>query len=173
VIFVGTKDKGNVYALVDEGKDYTIDRAITLATKLNMPNGVAYKDGTLYIAEVDRILKASNILNTLDKPIFTTVLNNLPKDEAHGWKYIAFGPDGMLYVPIGAPCNICNPDSPYASLWRYDTQTRQRTLVAQGIRNTVGFTRQPESDNLWFTDNGRDRLGDNNPPDELNQVIKE
>lgn len=172
VLFIGTKDVGKVYAMVDRGKDYKIDETIVLASNMNMPNGVAYKDGALYIAEVDRILVIDDILNNLLNPQPKVVVADLPNDAAHGRKYIAFGPDGMLYVPIGAPCNICNSPSPFASLRKYDTQTWKRTIVAEGIRNTVGFTRHPQTQELRFTDNGRDWLGDNSPPDELNRITQ-
>jgi glucose/arabinose dehydrogenase len=98
------------------------------------------------------------------------VVDGLPEETHHGWKYIAFGPDGKLYVPVGAPCNICNPDPPFATILRMNPDGTEREVVARGVRNSVGFDWHPETEALWFTDNGRDWMGDDRPPCELNRV---
>jgi glucose/arabinose dehydrogenase len=140
-----------------------------------MPNGIAFRDGDLYIADIGRIFRLRDIEEHLDNPPEPELLyDGLPSDRAHGWKYIDFGPDGMLYVPVGAPCNICNPDDPrYAAIHKMNPDGSDRTLVAAGVRNSVGFDWHPRTRELWFTDNGRDWLGDNRPPDELNRVSAE
>jgi glucose/arabinose dehydrogenase len=137
-----------------------------------MPNGVAFKDGDLYVAEVSRILKYSGIESKLANPPAPEIINDkYPTDTHHGWKYIAFGPDGKLYVPVGAPCNICeSKDEVYASITRINPDGSGREIFASGVRNTVGFTWHPLTKELWFTDNGRDWLGDDIPPCELNRA---
>ncbi|MEM8863899.1 MAG: sorbosone dehydrogenase family protein, partial [Chloroflexota bacterium] len=107
-LFVGTRGKGDVYALVDENGDYHAETMYTLDTGLNLPNGVAFKNGDLYVAEVNRILKYENIEANLENPPAPVVIyDEYPTERHHGWKFIAFGPDDKLYVPVGAPCNIC------------------------------------------------------------------
>ncbi len=180
VLFVGTRGAGKVYAVLDRDGDLKADRVVTLASGLEMPNGVAFRDGDLYVAEVSRILRYDDVEKHLDHPPKPTVIvDDYPRDREHGWKYIAFGPDGWLYVPVGAPCNICESRDPYASITRLrvDAPTpaeraKTREIYARGIRNTVGFTWRPESGGLWFTDNGRDWLGDDRPPDELDRAPK-
>ncbi len=169
-LFVGTRPSGRVYALRDEDGDHKAERVIILARGLNNPNGVAFKDGDLYIAEISRILRYRNIEAQLDNPPQPEIVNNaFPTNRSHGWKFIRFGPDGLLYVPVGAPCNICARGDPYASIGRLDANGTF-SIIARGIRNTVGFDWHPETGQLWFTDNGRDRMGDDVPPDELNRV---
>jgi glucose/arabinose dehydrogenase len=172
VLFVGTRGEGRVYALVDENNDAKADRLHTLASGLHMPNGVAFRDGALYVAEVNRVLRFDNIESRLAEPPQPVVVNDgFPKDRHHGWKFIRFGPDGMLYVPVGAPCNICEPDpSRYAAIFRMRPDGTGLEVFARGVRNTVGFDWHPETKELWFTDNGRDWMGDNRPPDELNHA---
>jgi glucose/arabinose dehydrogenase len=174
-LFVGTRDKGSVYALRDEDGDFKIDKKYLLATGLNMPNGVAFRDGNLFVAEVSRILKFENIENNLANPPKPVVVNdNYPSKTHHGWKYIAFGPDGKLYVPVGAPCNICeDEDEIFASITRINPDGSGREVVQYGIRNTVGFTWHPVTGELWFTDNGRDWMGDDLPACELNHAPKD
>lgn len=169
-IFVGTRDFGRVYALVDANHDMYAEKTYTIASNLNSPNGVAFRNGSLYIAEINRITRLDNIEENLAKPgAPVTVFDKLPRDGAHGWKYIKFGPDGKLYVPVGAPCNVCIPGQTiYASLNRMNPDGSGFESFARGIRNTVGFDWNPLTRELWFTDNGRDYLGDNIPPDELN-----
>jgi len=169
-LYVGTRSKGNVYALQDTNKDGKIDKQYTLLTKGNMPNGVAFKDGDLYVAEVNRILKFEDIESKLDNPGKPIIVNDsYPNESHHGWKYIAFGPDDKLYVPVGAPCNICDEENEiFNTITRINTDGTGREIVHDGIRNTVGFTWHPETKDLWFTDNGRDWLGDEKPECELN-----
>jgi glucose/arabinose dehydrogenase len=137
-----------------------------------MPNGVAIKGNDLYVAEVYRVRKYSDIESHLDHPPKPVVINDsFPHDLHHGWKYIKFGPDGMMYVPIGAPCNVCmKDDSRYAGMMRMKPDGTGLEQFANGIRNTVGYDWDPKTKELWFTDNGRDWLGDNLPPDELNHA---
>lgn len=168
VLFVGTREMGEVYAITggpDERK--TVHR---IARGLRMPNGVALRDGSLYVAEIHRILRFDDIENRLDNPPEPVVVNaSLPRDMHHGWKFIRFGPDGRLYVPVGAPCNICERDDPrYSTILRMSEDGKQFEVFASGIRNTVGFDWRPGDGVLWFTENGRDGLGDDTPPDELN-----
>jgi glucose/arabinose dehydrogenase len=175
-VFVGTWNAGNVYALADENKDNRADGVITVASGLTMPNGVAFKDGTLYVAEVNRIVKFDNVLAAV-KPGMSgltpaVVYDKLPTDRHHGWKYLRAGPDGYLYVPVGAPCNICERPDPYAAILRVKPDGTGLEVFARGIRNTVGFTFHPDTKELWFTDNQRDMLGDEQPNDELNVAPK-
>ena len=170
-LFVGTRSNGRVYALRDEDGDYKAERVIILASGLNRPNGVAFKDGDLYVAEISRILRYRDIEAHLDNPPQPEIVNDtFPTDRSHGWKFIRFGPDGLLYVPVGAPCNICASPEPYASIGRLDPSTGDFEVVARGVRNSVGFDWHPETGEMWFTENGRDWLGDDVPPDELNRV---
>ena len=164
-VFVGTRT-GNVYAVKSAPGTRPIVQV--LAQRLNMPNGVAFRDGALYVAEVSRITRYDAIETALPKvPEPKLVRADLPKDRHHGARYIAFGPDGKLYVPIGAPCNVCN-EPKYAVITRMNPDGSDYEVFARGVRNTVGFTWHPVSKQLWFTDNGRDWLGDDSPPCELN-----
>jgi len=171
IVYVGTGAEGKVYALEDKNKDGIAENTYIIARNLNMPNGVAFKDEALYVAEINRILRFDNISQNLaipPKPI--VIFDQFPSDSHHGWKYLRFGPDNKLYTAVGAPCNICNPEKPfYASLVRLNGDGSQFEILARGIRNSVGFDWQPGTHALFFTDNGRDYLGDNLPPDELNQ----
>ena len=170
-LFVGTRSGGRLYALRDEDGDHKAERVIILASGLNRPNGVAFKDGDLYVAEISRILRYRDIEAHLDNPPQPEIVNDtFPTDRSHGWKFIRFGPDGLLYVPVGAPCNICASPDPYASIGRLDPSTGDFEVVARGVRNSVGFDWHPETGEMWFTENGRDWLGDDLPPDELNRV---
>lgn len=165
-LFVGSRE-GSVYAVDSAGKVYTI------AKDLNEPNGVALFEGSLYVAEINRVLRFDNIERNLNRPLaFRVVTDSYPTDNHHGWKFIAFGPDKKLYVPVGAPCNVCEPKEPYATITRINPDGSGREIVARGVRNTVGFDWHPVTKELWFTDNGRDMLGDDSPPDELNRVTK-
>ena len=173
IVFVGNRQEKNVYALVDENADGKADFKFILAEGLRMPNGVAYKNGDLYVAEVSRIIRFKDIKNNLTTPKYEVVYDGYPTDGHHGWKFIAFGPDGMLYVPVGAPCNICEKENPiYASITRLDVSKpgAKPEVYAHGVRNTVGFAWHPVSKHLWFTDNGRDMMGDDVPDCELNRA---
>jgi len=171
-LFVGTRGTGTVYAVLDKNKDSKADEVIELATGLESPNGVAFRNGALYVAENSRVIRFDDIENNLKEDAPYSVVNEtFPTDKSHGWKFIAFGPDGKLYVPVGAPCNIClRDDERYASILRMDPDGSSLEVFASGIRNTVGFDWHPNTKELWFTDNGRDMLGDNIPPDELNHA---
>lgn len=169
-VYVGSKDQGNVYALPDRNRDGRADETIVVARGLNNPNGVAVRNGALYVAEINRILRYDNIAANLRQPPKPAVVyDQLPTEEWHGWRFVAFGPDGLLYVPVGAPCNSCLPKRPI-----FGTLNRLRNgkleNFALGVRNTVGFDWHPVTKELWFTDNGRDMLGDDLPPDELNRA---
>lgn len=168
-LFVGNRQRDKVYAVRDENKDGLADKVYTIASGLNMPCGVAFRKGSLYIAEVNRILRLDNIEATLaNPPKPVVVFDKLPLDRHHGWKFIAFGPDDKLYIPIGAPCNICEPDSIHATIARMNPDGTGFEVFARGIRNSVGFDWHPQTKELWFTENGRDNLGDDVPADELN-----
>lgn len=173
-LFVGTRNDKTVYALRDEDGDFWAEKVMVLDSTLEVPNGIAFKDGDLYVAEVNRLLKYSNIeANLANLPEPEVIYDDYPTEFHHGWKYIAFGPDGKLYVPVGAPCNICDrtdEDERFNTITRMDPDGSNREIYARGVRNTVGFTWHPETDELWFTDNGRDMLGDDIPPCELNRV---
>ena len=171
-LFVGTRGEGKVYALKDKDGDFRADTTYTIAKGLKMPNGVAFRDGDLYVAEVSRILRFENIeANLATPPEPVVIFDNYPTETHHGWKFISFGPDGKLYVPVGAPCNICeSEDKVFASITRLNPDGTGMEIVQRGIRNTVGFTWHPETDELWFTDNGRDWMGDDEPACELNHA---
>jgi glucose/arabinose dehydrogenase len=171
-LFVGSREAGKVYAVLDRNRDNKADDVIVLAEGLNMPNGVAFRNGSLYVAEISRVIRYDDIEARLENPPEPVVVNgDFPSDITHGWKYIKFGPDRKLYVPVGMPCNVCNPeDERYGTIMRMEPDGSQLEIFARGIRNTVGFDWDPETGVLWFTDNGRDWLGDNSPPDELNKA---
>ncbi len=171
-LFVGTR-KGVVYAVRDEDGDGRAESVITVARRLDSPNGVAFRRGALYVAEISRVLRFDGIEGRLHNPPQPAVVNDtFPRDRHHGWKFIRFGPDDRLYVPVGAPCNVCLPkDERYATIMRMNPDGSGLEVYARGVRNTVGFDWHPRSAELWFTDNGRDLMGDDIPPDELNRAI--
>jgi glucose/arabinose dehydrogenase len=175
VLFVGSRSAGNVYAIVDRDKDNRGDGVYTIASGLEMPSGIAFRDGALYVAEISRVTRYDGIESKLQSPPKPVVVNErLPDRQHHGWKFIAFGPDGLLYVPVGAPCNICESEDPrFGTILRMKPDGSGSEIFASGIRNSVGFDWHPESRELWFTDNGRDMLGDDVPPDELNNAPKQ
>ncbi|MFV3413973.1 PQQ-dependent sugar dehydrogenase [Pseudomonas nitroreducens] len=167
-LFVGSRSSDKVYAVTPDGQ------IKGLASGLQTPVGVTFHKGDLYVSSINRIVVLRDIEAHLDAPPKAEELPvQFPKETAHGWKFIAFGPDDKLYVPVGAPCNICRPDrEQYANLQRMNADGSARQVVAYGIRNTVGFTWHPQTRQLWFTDNGRDMLGDDKPDDELNKVSR-
>lgn len=172
-IFVGTRTAGKVYAVRDTDGDGRADQVRTIVSGWKMPNGVAFREGSLYVAEVHRIHRFDGILQALatgKRPRSRVIQNHLPSDTHHGWKFIRFGPDDRLYVPVGAPCNVCDPELPYAAIHDMDPDNGRMHVYARGVRNTVGFDWDPATGDLWFTDNGRDHLGDDLPPDELNHA---
>jgi glucose/arabinose dehydrogenase len=171
IVFVGSNDAGKVYALTDTKGDGHAEKVQVIASGLELPVGVAFHNGDLYISAVSRILVLRDIEHHLDDPPKPQVITDkLPTETHHGWKFIAFGPDGKLYVPIGAPCNICDPGPDHGKLTRMNADGSDMQNVAVGIRNTVGFTWRPGSQQLWFTDNGRDLMGDDLPSDKLNKL---
>lgn len=173
-VFVGNRKEDKVYALVDENNDGKADKKYIIAEGMNSPNGIAFKDGALFVAEIDKVWRFDNIeANLSTPPQKVLVSDNFPNDGHHGWKYIAFGPDNKLYVPVGAPCNICDEaqnNEQYASITRMNIDGTKHEVYAHGIRNTVGFAWHPQTNELWFTDNGRDMMGDDIPNDELNRA---
>lgn len=171
-LFVGSRRAGNVYALLDADKDNIAEKIYVIAKGLKMPTGVAFKDGSLYVGAVNRILRFDDIENHLQTPPKAIVVSDaFPSDEHHGWKYLGIGPDNKMYVPVGAPCNICDEEG-YAEIKRMNLDGSDIETFAQGVRNSVGFDWHPGSNELWFTDNGRDRLGNDSPDCELNHAPK-
>jgi glucose/arabinose dehydrogenase len=174
IVFVGSRDAGKVYALLSGSDAGQTSEVIVVARNLHSPNGVAFRNGSLYVAEINRVLRYDNIQTRLRNPPEPVVVNDtFPTDKHHGWKFMAFGPDGKLYVPVGAPCNVCEREDPrYASIMRMNPDGTGLEIFARGVRNTVGFDWHPVTKELWFTDNGRDWMGDDLPPDELNHAPK-
>jgi glucose/arabinose dehydrogenase len=169
-LFVSSRVAGNVYALVDKGDSREVK---VIAKGLNLPNGIAFKNGTLYIAEVSRITKMVGIEDKLDNPpAMEVVYDILPRDLPHGWKHLAFGPDGKLYFNIGAPCNICVPPDTHANLSRVNPDGTGFEYVAHGVRNSVGFDWHPITKKLYFTTHGRDWMGDDSPSDRFDIVTR-
>lgn len=170
VVFVSNRRASSVYAVVPQGD--ARPRLIELATGLSSPNGIAFHAGDLYVAEISRILRFKDISSRLsDRPVPEVLAIELPSEPHHGWRYIGFGPDGKLYVSVGAPCNICDRgDEGFAQIVRMNPDGSEREAYALGVRNSVGFAWHPETDELWFTENGRDMLGDDEPADELNHA---
>jgi glucose/arabinose dehydrogenase len=172
-LFVGSRSAKTVYAIVDRDQDQKAEKVFTIATGLTDPNGVAFRDGALYVAEVSRITRYDDIESKLENPPAPVVVNkDLPTESHHGQKFIRFGPDGMLYVPVGGPCNVCErtDDPRFATILRMKPDGTGTEIFASGVRNSVGFDWHPQTRELWFTDNGRDLLGDDIPPDELNHA---
>ena len=170
VVYVGTTRAGKVYAVQDADRNGKAEKIYTVAQGLNLPNGVAYRNGSLYVGAVNRILRYDQITQRLAAPPAPVVVyNRFPADTHHGWKYLRFGPDGKLYTAIGAPCNICNPATPFGTLVRLNPNGSGFEILARGVRNSVGFDWQPGTNALYFSENGRDRMGDDIPPDELNR----
>jgi glucose/arabinose dehydrogenase len=175
-LFVGSRTAGNVYAVVDRDGDKKGDQVHTIATDLAMPSGVVFRDGALYVAEMSRVIRFDGIESKLESPPAPVVVNDkLPAEKSHGWKYLGFGPDGLLYVPVGAPCNVCDrtaEDERFATITRMKPDGTGQEIFARGIRNTVGFDWHPKTRELWLAENGRDEMGDDVPPDELLRAHK-
>jgi len=171
-LFVGTRNSGKVWAVQDKDNDGFAETKTLLLDSLNLPSGIAYLKGDLYIAEVHQVLRLEKILSQLDKqPEAEVVYSDLPDKKHHGWKFIAFDENDFLYIPVGAPCNSCDPDNEqFAHLRKVNLTTKQWTIIAKGIRNTVGFDWHPTTGKLWFTDNGQDWMGNDKPADELNRI---
>jgi glucose/arabinose dehydrogenase len=173
-LFVGNRSKDKVYAITDKNKDGKADKVFVIAKNMNTPCGVAFKDGDLYVAEIDKIWKFENIEENLENPPKPILITDIyPTDGHHGWKFIGFSPKGKLYVPVGAPCNNCESKKPiYASITSINSDGSDFEIFAEGIRNSVGFDWHPKTGDLWFTNNGRDRMNDTTPADELNFAPK-
>lgn len=171
-IYAGTRQDGTVFEVIDADGDWRADKVNRLVEGLFSPNGVAFRDGTLYIAEIHRLSKIERVEEraTDEHVPTTTVAEVFPLKQHHGWKFIRFGPDGKLYVPVGAPCNVCAVEDPYGTIHRINPDGTGLEVFAHGVRNSVGFDWDPATGELWFTDNGRDGLGDDAPPDELNHA---
>ncbi len=172
-IFMGSRVIGRVYAITEKDGKREVK---TMLTGLTQPNGLAFKDGSLYVFAINKVLRFDNIEDKLDNPgtpVDLSAAYNLPPEIHHNWKYVDFGPDGKMYVQVGANCNICelNPGI-YAQIRRYNPDGTGMEIVARGIRNTVGFDWHPQTKELWFTDNGRDWAGNDGPQDELNRLPK-
>ncbi|WP_047245334.1 PQQ-dependent sugar dehydrogenase [Maribacter thermophilus] len=174
-LFVGTRNENKVYAIKDIDGDYNAETVVVLDT-MEMPNGVTIRNGDLYVAQVGSLWKYPAIESQLGGELKKELIyDDYPTEFHHGWKYIAFGPDDKLYVPVGAPCNICNrtdEDERFSTITRMDADGSNREIYVKGVRNSVGFTWHPETGEMWFTDNGRDMLGDDTPPCELNRVVE-
>ena len=169
-IYLGTRGIGRVYEVTDEGGRRTVR---VVVDKLTQPSGVAVQGDSLYVMAIDKVLRYDGIeKNPGVQPVDMTAKFELPPEQHHNWKYIAFGPDGKLYVPFGAPCNICEPPAQYAQIRRYNADGSGMEVIARGVRNTQGFTWHPKTGELWFTDHGRDWMGDKGPEDELNRMSK-
>src|SRR5262245_46994608 len=170
-VYVGTRVIGRVYEVSDDGGKRTVR---VVVDKLTQPAGVAMNKGALYVFAIDKVLRFDGIAsNPNAQPQDLTAKFDLPPEQHHNWKYVAFGPDGKLYVPFGAPCNICEPPTKeYAQLRRYNADGSGKEVIATGIRNTVGFDWHPKTKELWFTDHGRDWAGDKGFEDELNKISK-
>jgi glucose/arabinose dehydrogenase len=173
-VFVGSQYARTVYALVDTNADHKADRVVVIANGLDQPNGLAMRNGALYVATASRLLRFDDIEKHFDAPPApVTLRDDLPNPKAgHTWKYIAFGPDDMLYMSVGSTCNVCLPPPMTASIVRMKPDGTGLEVYAEGVRNTVGFAWHPVTRELWFTDNGRDNLGDDVPNDELNIAPK-
>jgi len=173
-VFVGSRTGDKVHAVVDRNGDHKADRVVVIASGLDSPNGVAIRNGALYVATASRLLRFDDIEKHLDTPPApVTVRPDLPNPKAgHSWKFIAFGPDDLLYMSVGSTCNVCPSPPMVASIVRMKPDGSDMELFADGVRNTVGFDWHPVTRELWFTDNGRDNLGDDVPHDELNVAWK-
>ena len=170
VLFVGSRRAGKVHAVIDEDGDHKADRVVLIAENLKMPSGIEYQKGALYVGALNRILRYDDIENHLDSPPEPVVVSDaLPDKEHHGWKYLRFGPHGQLYIPVGVPCNQCEEEG-HGNIRRMDVSDGSMETFAWGVRNSVGLAFHPDSGELWFTDNGRDMMGDDIPSCELNHA---
>jgi glucose/arabinose dehydrogenase len=170
-LFVGSRSAGNVYAAIDRDQDGRAEEGFLIDKGLNTPSGLAFRDGALYVGAIDRVLLYDGVEDHLeDVPDPVVITDSLPNDKHHGWKYLAFAPNGRLFVPVGAPCNVCEREAPFASILSMDPATGDYEVFASGVRNSVGFDFHPDTGEFWFTDNGRDMMGDDLPPGELNHA---
>ncbi len=170
VVLVGTRGD-DVYAVVDMNRDGRADKVVRLFDNLKVANGIAYRDGWFYVAEQHRVVRfRADSLPTLARARPQALFDGLPDESWHGWRYARFGPDGRLYVSIGAPCNICEVDGLEGTIIRLTPGGGRPEIFASGIRNSVGFDFHPTTGELHFTDNGADNMGDDSPPDEFNRA---
>ncbi len=176
IIYAGSFRAGNVYGVIDANSDWSADKVVTIAEDLNMPSGIAMRDGDLYVGAVSKLLVYPDIDQTLETTPEPTILYDwLPEETHHGWKYLGFSPGDDLYFNIGAPCNVCEKENPwFATIMSLDLDHTplKPEIFASGVRNSVGFDWHPDTDELWFTDNGRDLLGDDIPSCELNRAAE-
>ena len=172
LLLVGSLRPGKLYAVLPDAEGEA--EVVTFARGLTMPSGLALIGDDLYVGALDRVLRYRAIEKKFrESPQPEIVTDKLPDKRHHGWKYLSVGPDGFLYVPVGAPCNICESEDPrFASILRMDPATGETTVYAAGVRNTVGMAWHPDTGELWFSDNGRDMLGDDVPPEEINRVTE-
>ena len=169
-VFAGSRKAGKVHAVADRDGDHVADEVFLIDSGLDLPSGLEFRDGSLYVAALDRILRYDSIEGRLGQPPMPVVVaDDLPDRTHHGWKYVRFGPDGLLYVPVGAPCNVCD-EAGFAQIRRMRPDGSGVEVFAEGVRNSVGIAFHPRTGELWFTDNGRDMLGDDLPGDELNHA---
>lgn len=169
-IYIGTRGIGRVYEVTDHGAQRSVR---VVVDKMTQPSGVAMRNGSLYVFAIDKVLRYDGIeTNPGVPPVDMTATFKLPPEQHHNWKYIAFGPDGKLYVPFGAPCNICEPPAEYAQIRRYNADGSGMEVIARGVRNTQGFGWHPVTGEMWFTDHGRDWMGEDTPEDELNRMTR-
>ncbi len=169
-VFAGSRLKDKVHAIVDKGGKREVK---VIASDLYRPNGLAFHNGTLYIAELSKISKIEKIEDNLDNPPKPVVIyDDLPKDEPHGWKFLAIGPDNKLYFQVGAPCNICLPPETHAQIRRINLDGSGMEVLARGVRMTMGFDWHPVTKELWFTENQRDWVSEDAPEDKLNRMTK-
>jgi len=167
-VFAGTRKAGKVYAVVDREGDLFAEGIYVIDQDLSMPSGIEFRFGSLYVAALNEILRYDDIEESLDNPPDPVVVTDgFPGQTHHGWKYLRFGPDGLLYVPVGAPCNVCDQPG-FAQIRRILADGSGMEVYAEGVRNSVGLAFHPDTKGLWFTDNGRDLMGDDMPGDELN-----
>jgi glucose/arabinose dehydrogenase len=171
-IFVGSRRAGKLWAVTNTDENQRAETVRLIYEDLKMPSGLEFLDGSLYVGALGRILRYDNIESRLDDPPEPVVVTDqLPNKKHHGWKYLRFGPDGKLYIPVGLPCNICN-ETGFGEIRRMNPDGSEMETFAKGVRNSVGLAFHPQNDQLWFTDNGRDMLGDDIPADELNHAPK-
>jgi glucose/arabinose dehydrogenase len=169
-VFAGSRRAGKIWAVTDADGDRRAEKVRLIDKNLKMPSGLEFLDGALYVGAVDRILRYDNIESLLDQPPEPVVVTDvLPDKEHHGWKYLRFGPDGKLYIPVGIPCNICDEDG-FGEIRRMNPDGSGMETFAKGVRNSVGLAFHPENGELWFTENGKDMMGDDIPADELNHA---
>lgn len=168
ILYVGSMEKGQIYAVSPDGK------VTVILDQLDRPQGVLWHENNLYVAQISKVSRIQNIDQTFNKkPALIPIKHDFPSDTHHGWKSLGLGPDGKIYVPVGAPCNVCAEKDPYQAMHRMDLDGKKFETIARGIRNTVGFTWHPETKLLYFTEMGRDLMGDNVPADEINVITKE